>query len=184
MLRLLIGFGDGKRLVGAVGGIPAILNAILAHGQSTAIQQVALAGLKSLATDSANKPILAEHNCVRTVTLSLWINYQDPEVILSALSALNNLAVDSRTRSVAPVPPEILDIIASAMHRFPYNEMLQKSACFYLKNCTYLPENQALMNERADMLVAVLLKASECFPQSCQVLAHGILTKIQVDVGR
>jgi hypothetical protein len=179
LLRLLIGFGDGKRTVGAVGGVPTILNAMLAHCHSTSIQQDALAALKSLATDSGNKSILASLECVRAVTLSMWINFRRPGVILSALSALNNMAVDSQAKSVAPVPREILDIVASTMQRFPNDESIQKSACFYLKNCTYLPANLLLMKQSAGSLVAVLLQASKSFPKTCQVLAHSVIMKIQ-----
>ena len=179
LLRLLIGFGDGKRRVGAVGGVVTILNAMLAHCNSASIQQDALVALKSLATDNGNKSILATHECVRAVTLSLWINFRRPEVILSALSALNNMAVDSQAKSVAPVPSEILDIVASTMQRFPKDERIQKSACFYLKNCTYLPENVLLMKQSAGVLVGVLLQASQCFPKSCQVLAYSVIMKIE-----
>ena len=156
-----------------------ILNAMLAHCHSTSIQQDALAALKTLATDNGNKSILASHECVRAVTLSLWINFRRPGVILSALSALNNMAVDSLAKSVAPVPREILDIVASTMQRFPKDESIQKSACFYLKNCSYLPANVLLMKESAGALVAVLLQASQCFPKSCQLLAHSVIIKIQ-----
>ncbi len=179
MLWLLSGFGDGKRMIGKAGGIPAILNAMLAHNESTSIQKEGLSALKNLATEAFNKPLLAEYDCVRVVTYSLWINYQHPLVISSALSALNNIAVDSRTKSVAPLPPEVLDIVLSAMRRFPSDEILQKNACFYLKSCTYLPDNRVLMNQRAAELISVLQHASTSFPQSCSERVRSIMKKIE-----
>ena len=110
MLWLLSGYGDGKRMIGSAGGIPAILNAMLAHNQSTAIQKEGLAALKNLATEASNKPILAQLDCVRVVTYSLWINYRHPVVISNALSALNNIAIDSQTATVAKMPSEICNL--------------------------------------------------------------------------
>lgn len=179
ILWLLSGYRDGKRLIGNVGGIQAILNAMMAHNQLTSIQKEGLAALKNLATEADNKPVLAGYDCVRVVTYALWINYQHPVVISSALSALNNIAIDSRTKSVAPLPPEILDIVLSAMRRFPKDEVLQSNACFYLKSCTYLPDNRVLMNQHSAGLFSVLQQASTNFPQSCQERAQSIIKKVQ-----
>jgi hypothetical protein len=179
MLWLLSGYGNGKRLIGQLGGIQAILNAMLAHNQSTSIQKEGLTALKNLATEATNKPLLAEHDCVQVVTYALWINYQQPLVISSALSALNNIAIDSRTKSVAPLPPAILDITLSAMRRFPMDEVLQSNACFYLKSCTYLPDNRGLMKQHTKEIFSVLQQASTNFPNSCQERAQSIMKKVQ-----
>jgi hypothetical protein len=179
LLWLLSGYGHGKQMIGECEGISAIVNALLAHNQSTAVQKEGMTALKNLATAPCNKPRLTKADGEITVLCSLRINYLDPLVISSALSALNNMAVDSETRTVSTMREEILDCIISAMGRFPAEEPLQKNACFYLKSCSYLPANLQMMNQRSAKLIPLLQRAAANFPPQCHGRAIGVISKMQ-----
>merc|ERR1712194_626863 len=89
----------GKEIIGVCGGVPAVVNALLAHSQSTTVQKEGLAALKNLATMSDNKQAIEQVGGEDAVLYALWIRYKDPQVVSSAYSAINNIAVDSPTKS-------------------------------------------------------------------------------------
>jgi hypothetical protein len=157
------------------------VNALLAHNECTVVQKEGLTALKNLAIASSNKPMLTEAGSDNAVICSLWINYKDPQVISIGLSALNNIAVDSQTKSVAQMSEQTLLLVIAAMSNFPFDEHVQKNACFYLKSCSYLPANLKLMREREDQLLSLLLRASDTFPQQCRDRANSVISKMQID---
>jgi len=178
LLSALSSFGSGKEKIGNCGGIPVIVNALLAHNDSAEVQKKGLVALKNLATVTTNKPIIAETGAEITVIYALWIHYRDPEVVSIGLSALNNIAVDSVSRSVAKMNEQVLTIVVAAMKVFSMNELVQKNACFYLKTCSYLPENVRIMCESSDVLLPLLLQAGDDFPKTCRDRSAAVVTKI------
>ncbi|KAL3924365.1 MAG: hypothetical protein SGILL_001094 [Bacillariaceae sp.] len=179
LLWMLSSYGNGRDTIGRYGGIPTIVNALLAHNDSTAVQKEGLIALKNLAIASCNKPMLADAGGENAVICSMWIHYKDPQVISIGLSAMNNIAVDSQTRSVAEMNEQILLIVMTAMAHFSNSIDVQKNACFYLKSCSYLPANLQLMRSRGDQLTALLLKAADDFPEECRDRASSIVNKLQ-----
>jgi hypothetical protein len=179
LLWLLSSYGSGRETIGKCGGVPTIVNALLAHNDSSSVQKEGLIALKNLAIASSNKPMLAEAGGENAVICSLWIHYKDPQVISIGLSAMNNIAVDSQTRSVAKMNEQTLLIVLTAMAQFPLNADVQKNACFYLKSCSYLPTNLQLMRSKGDHLIALLLRAADDFPEQCRERAASVVNKMQ-----
>jgi hypothetical protein len=112
------------------------------------------------------------------VIYALWIHYRNPEVVSIGLSALNNMAVDSVSRSVAKINEQVLTIVVTAMRIFSTDELVQKNACFYLKTCSYLPENVRIMCENSDALLPLLLQAGDNFPKTCIDRSAAVVEKI------
>ena len=178
LLSALSCYGSGKETIGNCGGIPVVVNALLAHNESAEVQKQGLIALKKLATLPVNKSILAETGAESTVIYALWIHYRDPEVVSIGLSALNNLAVDSVRKRVAKITEQVLTIVVTAMKTFSADELVQKNACFYLKTCSYLPENVGIMCDNSDVLLALLLQASDNFPETCSNRSAAVVAKI------
>jgi hypothetical protein len=178
LLSTLSSYGSGKETIGNCGGIPVIVNALLAHNESAEVQKKGLIALKILATVPTNKSILAETGAESTVIYALWIHYRNPEVVSIGLSALNNMAVDSVSRSVAKINEQVLTIVVTAMRIFSTDELVQKNACFYLKTCSYLPENVRIMCENSDALLPLLLQAGDNFPKTCIDRSAAVVEKI------
>jgi len=173
------GAGNGKELIGSCGGIPTVVNAMLAHNESTVVQKEGLIALKNLAISSCNKPIFAETGVKDAVICSLWINCKDPQVISIGLSALNNIAVDSEKKSVAKMSEQTLLLVTAAMSLFPLDENVQKNACFFIKSCSYLPANLDLMREKREQLIPLLFRAADTFPQQCKKFVSSVVSKLQ-----
>lgn len=178
LLSILSGFGSGKETIGNCGGVPVIVNALLAHNDSADVQKKGLVALKNLATVPTNKPQIADTGAESTVIYALWIHYRDAQVVSIGLSALNNIAVDSVSRSVAKMNEQVLTIVVAAMKFFSTDELVQKNACFYLKTCSYLPENVRIMCENSDALLPLLLQAGDNFPKTCRDRSVAVVTKI------
>jgi len=178
LLSMLSNFGGGKETIGKYGGISAIVNALLTHNDSTVVQRKGLVALKNLATAPTNKSMINDVGGESSVIYALWIHYRDPELVSIGLSALNNIAVDPVTRSVAKMNDQVLIILVAAMRNFPMDERVQKNACFYLKTCSYLPENVRMMCEQSEDLLPLLLQAGESFPEQCRNRANAVVTKI------
>jgi len=179
LLSILSGYGSGKETIGKCGGIPVIVNALLAHNGSAQVQKSGLVVLKNLATVPSNKREIDATEAETTVVYALWIHHKDPEVISIGLSALNNIAVDSVSRSVAKMNEQVLkNIVVAAMKDFPTDELVQKNACFYLKTCSYLPENVRMLCANSDVLLPLLLQAGDNFPATCGGRSATVVTKI------
>ncbi|VEU37509.1 unnamed protein product [Pseudo-nitzschia multistriata] len=178
LLAMLSIFGTGKEQIGKCGGVPTVVNALLAHTDSTEVQRKGLIALKNMATAPSNKPKINKMGGETAVVYALWIHYRNPEVVSIGLSALNNIAVDSITRTVAKINDPVLMIVIAAMKSFPMDGHVQKNACFYLKTCSYVPENVRIMSEKSEDLIPLLLQAGENFPDQCRGRANAVVTKI------
>jgi hypothetical protein len=170
---------SGKQRIGTYGGIPTVVNALLAHNESTAVQVEGLLALKYLAMTS-NKRMLAEVGCENAVMCSLFIHYNDPEVISTGLSVLNNIAVESQTRSVTDMNEQALSIVIAAMSRFPHHADVHKNACSYLRSCSCLQANLVLMRNKREQLIPLLLRAAGFFPEPCGKTAGSVVNKLQL----
>lgn len=179
LLWILSGYANGRQIICESGGIPAIVNGMMAHNQSTAVIKEGLTALRNLAKEPSSKPMIESAGGETAVKYALWIHCRDPQVIAIALSTLNNIAVDSVTRTVAPMKEDILEVLLVAMRRFSKDELVQKNACFYLKSCSYLPANLAQMSRKRSSLFPLLENASGSFPQHCADHADSIIAKVQ-----
>jgi len=180
LLWVLSSYGsEGKETIGGCGGVPAVVNALLAHSQSTTVQKEGLTALKNLATASDNKRAIEQVGGEDAVLYALWIHYKNPQVVSNAYSALNNIAVDSPTKSVKLMNEKTFANSTSAMRRFSSDESVQKNVCFYLKSCSYLPGNLEFINRYGDKLVPLLQVAATKFPDQCGDPAISVISKIQ-----
>ena len=177
LLSVLCGHRPAKAMIGQE-GIVAIVHALLAHNQSSAVQKEGLLALKSLATESGNKQHISTSGGDDAVVYSLWIHYRDPSVLSTGLSALNNISVDKDSRTVSEMREQVLMITIGAMARFCHVEQVQTNACFYLKSCSYLPANLQMMADHSEQLIPLLIQASETYPDQCKAKAHSIIEKI------
>jgi hypothetical protein len=172
-LWTLSSHGDNKRVIGDCGGLKAIINALLAHVDAIRIQKEGLTALKNLATTSRNKQLITSYRGEDAIVISLRANMvRSEEVIAAAFSALNNIAVDTATRLVAPAPDQIFECILIAMRRFQKSEPIQKNACFLLKSYTFASGNMSLMQRQKGEFVPVLSFAAENFPLACGARAN------------
>jgi len=96
------------------------------------------------------------------------VHIQSEEILTAAFAALNNIAVDIRTREVASAPDAVFEIVVLAMKKFPNSEFLQKNACFLLRSYSYSVENLSMMRNRTEDFMKVLPVASENFPDKCR----------------
>ena len=111
---------------------------------------------------------------------SLWIHIRDAQVVTAAFSALNNIAVDSESRTVGPLNDDSMRAIVMALSRFPGDENVQKQGCFLLKSCSYLDFNLQLMRHHGgEQLTMLLHRAARMFPEHCQSRAMGVVAKIE-----
>jgi len=168
-----------KETIGVCGGVPAVVNALLAHSQSTTVQKEGLATLKNLATTSDNKRAIEQVGGEDAVLWALWIHYKDPQVVSSAYSALSNIAIDSPTNSVKMMSEKTFENSTSVLKRFSSDESVQKNVCSYLKSCSCLPGNLKLIKHHGDELVPLLQVAAEKFPDQCCDQAIDVISKIQ-----
>jgi hypothetical protein len=179
LLWILSGYGNGKDAIGACGGVSAVVNALFAHNESTAIQKEGLAALKNLATTTNNKRLIEQVGGEDAVLYALQIHYNIPQVISTAYSALNNIAVDSETKIVKLMSDQTFEYGTSAMARFPMDEGIQKNICFYLKSCSYMPGNVEVMHRHSYRLIPLLNAAATNFPQHCHDRAIRLIEKME-----
>jgi len=175
----LSSFPDGKRVIGDRGGVDAVVRAMQRHPESTGLQNEALTTLKNLATVASNKPLISGAGAEDAVLYSIWINLGDAQVVTNALKAMNNIACDPRTRSVAKMRALTFHIVLVAMQRYQMNGNVQKIAVFLLKSYSFLPENLQTMIKSLDSLIPLLFSAAENYPESCRSVAESIMLKME-----
>ena len=169
---------ENKLEIGQMGGILAIRMALLAHIDSTAVQKEALTALKHVSGISRNKEVLRRHDLDDAVRLSIWANYEAPDVICAALSALNDMAVDTSSREVAPLKDEILQCVIRSMKTHPSVNEIQKVACWLLSSYTYNQNNLNLMRGRRGELTQLLLRAAYSYPEECGERAQFVFERL------
>ncbi|CAJ1961687.1 unnamed protein product [Cylindrotheca closterium] len=180
LLGVLSSHGNrGKEIIGGFGGATAVVNALLAHTQSSSVQKEGLCALRNLATTPENKRAIEQAGGEAAVLYALWVHYKNPQVVSNAYSALNNIAVDSATKSVKLMNEKTFENCSPAMRRFPKDEGVQKNVCFYLKSCSHLPGNVETMSRYAGKLVFSLQIAAKNFPLQCGDRANSVIGKLQ-----
>ncbi|KAL3936136.1 MAG: hypothetical protein SGBAC_008481 [Bacillariaceae sp.] len=180
LLGVLSSHGSrGKETIGGFGGGAAVVNALLAHTQSSSVQKEGLSALKNLASATENKQVIEQAGGEEAVLYALWTHYKNPQVVSNAYSALNNIAVDSSTKAVKLMNEKTFENCSSAMKRFSKDEGVQKNVSVYLKSCSYLPENLKLMKKYVGKLVFSLQIAAKNFPEHCGDRANSVIVKLQ-----
>jgi hypothetical protein len=179
LLRILGGTGYGKASIGQEGGIASTVNALMTHNESPAVLVAGLMALKTLSACSKNNHLIAEASAENAIMYCLLLHSGDSQVVSTAFAALNNIAVDFKTRSVAAVNEEVISMVVDSMKRFRHDELVQKNACFLLKSCSYRSSNLQLILQRGDDLIPLLLAAADEFPRQCDTAAIGIVSKLQ-----
>lgn len=160
------------------GGLKTIVNALLAHVESGQVQKEGLTALKNLATSTINKETVRLAGGEEAILLSMQVNYNFPEVLCAAFSALNNIAVDRDMRTVAPTSPEVLGCVKQAMTRYANSAQVQNNACFLLKSLTYEERNLELMQHDRNEFLKRLAVASARYPDLCRERAQYIMKKL------
>jgi len=169
---------ENKQVLGTAGAIQALVSAMLAHIGSTAIQKEALTALKHVARVSANKEALERNHATDAIRLTIYANLGEPLVISAALSALNDIAVDTTTCEVNPVADETMSCVLRAMQIHSPELEVQKIACWLLRSYTFNERNLALMRFSREELLRLLIAASTAFPEECGERAQSILEKL------
>lgn len=168
-----------KDKIGGFGGARAVVNSLLAHTKSSSVQKEGLTALKHLATATENKRAIEQAGGEEAVLYALWTHYKIGQVVSTAYSALNNIAVDSATKSVKLMNEKTFENCSVSLKRFAKDEGVSKNICFYLKSCSYLPGNLELMKRYSGKLVFALQISARNFPEQCGERANSVLAKLQ-----
>ena len=177
-LRALSIDQHAKEIVGREGGIVAIMTCMMVHGQSKSVCEVALSAIRRLAMSPSNKLLIRQNGGIDVIIENLRSLMSDSEIVSSLFSALNNIVVESESRSVAEVGVEVILLLGDSMSRFPDDEQVQKNACFLLKSCSFRPWNLRIMYQQQSTLVPLLTRAGEVFPEQCRIIATGVVKRL------
>lgn len=169
---------EHKSMLGAAGAVFALVSAMEAHIGSTAIQKEALTALKHVARVSSNKEALYRNEATDAVRLAIYANLDEPQVVAAALSALNDIAVDTSTREVMTVTDDTMNCVIQAMKIHPSDLEVQKIACWLLRSYSFNPQNLSLMRSMRADLDGLLIASSSQFPDDCGERAQSILQKL------
>jgi hypothetical protein len=138
-----------------------------------------LATLHYLAVEDSTRKILRHCEVEDACICLLRINLRNNDKIVGAvLAALNNIAVDAKSRSVSPMKSGVLDVLLTAMAWYPESNSVQTQGCLLLKNYTYEHASFHAMKNRADDLVSLLVISAENNPEECGDRAHYIMQKL------
>ena len=132
---------ESKQVLGEAGAVRALVSAMLAHITSTAVQKEALSALKHISRVSSNKEALERNDAADAIRLTMFANLEEPLVISAALSALNDIAVDTSTREVDAVSSETMNVVLQAMRHHASDREVQKIACWLLRSYTFNERN-------------------------------------------
>ena len=163
-------------------GIQAVVNALFTHNTSPAIALAGINTVKTLAMCSSNKPRLSSAGAEDAVMFSIYTHESNAQILSSAFAALNNIAVDSRTRTVTQMRQDLIFAVVCAMERFQDDQELQRNACVLLKSYSYLVSNLALISRyemEHEKLAPVLQLAAIRFPQKCGEVAVGFMKRLE-----
>jgi len=145
----------------------AITDAMIAHvDDSQQLQLEALGALKTLAATVENKRTLQNDSTIRAIVIVMWAHNSSDRVQEAALMALTNIAVNPRTNGVMAIRHNELEVIVSAMRRFPESLGVQEQACILLRNYTFTTSNVALMKSNP-LVFQALADALDRFPAKC-----------------
>jgi hypothetical protein len=169
---------ENKCVLGVAGAVRALVSAMLAHVGSTAVQKEALTALKHVARVSANKEALERNETTDAVRLAMYANLGEPQVVSAALSAFNDIAVDTSTREVNTVTDETMNCVLQGMQNHPLDLEVQKIACWLLRSYSFNRKNLTLMRSSREELLQLLVVASSSFPEECGERAQSILEKL------
>eukprot|EP00978_Attheya_sp_CCMP212_P016269 scaffold42482_cov52-Attheya_sp.AAC.3 len=147
-------------------GISIVLNALMAHTTDVQVQKCALGTICILGREPEHKLIIAEYDGVDTLVGTMWSNMNSPEIVCMACTALANIAFNGKTHEFARITDIELEAVTSSMDEFPESEIVQSSACVFLRNSTFAPENMCIMSS-CEKLPRLLRTAIANFPNEC-----------------
>ena len=151
-----------------------IIDAMMAHVHSMQLQLEALGALKTLAASVENKSTLQDGGIVKAIVLVMWAHNHSDRVQEAALMALTNIAVNPLTNGVMAIENNELEVIVSAMRRFPESVGVQEQACILLRNYTFTSSNIDLMRSNP-LVFQALADAVDHFPAKCRERAGFII---------
>lgn len=168
LFRLLASKNDeNKRNLGEAGAVRALTTAMLAHIRSTDIQKEALKALKHISRVSSNKETFRINDVSHDIMLAAQANFENPQIVSAALSALHDIVVDTLTQQVNPVSEEILKLVMQAMKIHVSEVDVQKAGCYLVGTYGYNDRNLTEMRRFKDELYPLLLTASHSYPEEC-----------------
>lgn len=160
------------------GAVRMIMNAMLVHPASTEFLMEGMATLKDLAARKSFRQHLNPYDAETAVVSLFAPNMHNPDVLALAFATLNNIAVDSRTHTVAPIQEVVLCTITSALEEFSTDESISKHACLLLKSYSYDESSLEKMTEISSTLIPLLMHSSDCFPGETSERARYIMVKL------
>jgi hypothetical protein len=178
IIRLVASSGENMDIVGRKDTVGCIINSMLIHPESTSLVMECLATVHFLAAEDSTRKILRHWEVEDACICLLRINSQNDKIVGAVLAALNNIAVDAKSRSVSPMKSGVLDVLLMAMARYPESNSVQTQGCLLLKNYTYEHANFQEMKNRADDLISLLVISAESNPEECGDRAHYIIQKL------
>lgn len=165
------------------GAVRMIINAMLIHPASSEFVMEGMATLKDLAAKESFREHFDPSDAEAAVVSLFEANSDNAEVLALAFATLNNIAVDSRSRTVAPMQHVVLSTIISAMKTFPTNENLLENAFLLMKSYTYAQGNVELMRARSDTLIPILVGLPYGDTGARSERAEYIMGKLSIDAG-
>ena len=179
MLWVLSSFGKNKYIIGEIGGLHVMVNALLGHIIDKQLQVDVMKVLKNLATTTENKRKIREVQGETAIVCSMWVNMDTPDILGAAFSALNNIAVDTENKIIAPLSTEMIQCVLFAMRKHPQSLAVQENGCFLLKSHTISPSNMEIMKLRKKEIDEVLILALFNFREKCCDRAQYILSALE-----
>jgi hypothetical protein len=178
IIRLVAGSGENMDIVGRKDTVGCIVNSMLIHPESTSLVMECLATVHYLAAEDSTRKTLRHCEVEDACICLLRINLRNDKIVGAVLAALNNIAVDAKSRSVSPMKSGVLDVLLMAMARYPESNSVQTQGCLLLKNYTYEHASFQAMKNQADDLVSLLVVSAEINPKECGDRAHYIIQKL------
>jgi hypothetical protein len=178
VIRMVANMTDDWGVFVATGAVRMIINAMLVHPESTEFVMEGMATLKDLAGNESFREHFDPSDAEAAVVSLFEANMANPEVLALAFATLNNVAVDSRSRTVAPMQKVVLYTIISALQKFPTDESILQTVCLLLKSFSYNDANLEDMRLNSGTLIPLLISSSDSFNGETSERARYIMGKL------
>jgi hypothetical protein len=178
ILRMVAVRLDDWTVIIGTGAARTIVNAMLVHPTSIELVLEGMATIKDLATKESFRTNFYPEDAELAVVSLLPLHIHNPEVVSLAFATLNNIAVNSSKHKVAPMQPDVLHFILSALSEFSDDYHVTKNACLLLKSYTYDINNLEMIRSYSTPIVARLSPLSESSNTNIRERSRYILRKM------
>jgi hypothetical protein len=178
VIRMVSLTSDSWSVIARTGAVKIIIDAVAIYPSCTEFVVEAMAALKDLASNECLRDHFESVEAETAVVSLLSFGADNPEFLSLAFATLNNIVVDSRTRSVATMQTFVLNEILAALDRFADESDVARNGCLLLKSYTYDPNNLDAMKQVRDDLLPMLEGLSTCSTEETRERAVYILGKL------